>query len=111
MAGGFRASDHWGSSSRERRRRNYENKRVLPSVDYIEVIVGEPTPLLLGSALELFPVPFDSIPVHGAIAPGVFRCPGANRSTNKKFRSRVRRTSIQLVGTARLLNPLRVFAR
>ena len=42
---------------------------VLPSVDYVEVIVGEPTPLLLGSALELFPVPFDSIPVHGAIAP------------------------------------------
>src|SRR5438067_12304561 len=80
---------------------------VLPSVDYVEVIVGEPTPLLLGSALELFPVPFDSIPVHGAIAPSVFRCPGANRSTNKKFRSRVRRTSIQLVGTARLLNPLK----
>ena len=37
---------------------------VLPPVDDVEVIVSEPTPLLLGSALELLPVSFDSIPVH-----------------------------------------------
>ena len=40
----------------------------MSPIDYIEVIVGQSAPLLLGSALELLPVPFDSIP-----APG---CPG-----------------------------------
>jgi hypothetical protein len=31
---------------------------TLP-IYYVEVIIGEPTPLLLGSALELLPVAFD----------------------------------------------------
>jgi hypothetical protein len=44
---------------------------VLPPIDDVEVVVGEATPLLTDLALELFPVPFDSIPVHA-----VFRCTG-----------------------------------
>jgi hypothetical protein len=27
---------------------------LLPSIDYVEVVVSEPAPFLLGSALELF---------------------------------------------------------
>jgi hypothetical protein len=37
------------------------------SIDDVEIVVGEPTPLLLYSALELLPVPFHSIPVHDAL--------------------------------------------
>src|SRR6266699_6444456 len=36
----------------------------LPPIDYVEVVVGEPAPLLLDSALELLPVPFDLVPIH-----------------------------------------------
>jgi hypothetical protein len=36
----------------------------LPPIDDVEVVVGEPAPLLLGFAFELLPVPLDSIPVH-----------------------------------------------
>jgi len=39
----------------------------LPPIDDVEIVVGEPTPLLLGLALELLPVAFDSIPVHDAL--------------------------------------------
>jgi hypothetical protein len=39
----------------------------LPPIDDVEVVVGEPTPLLLDVALELLPVPFQSIPVHDAL--------------------------------------------
>jgi hypothetical protein len=42
---------------------NFAFELVLPSVDYVQVIVGQPTPLLFGLALELLPVAFDSIPV------------------------------------------------
>jgi hypothetical protein len=35
----------------------------LPSVDYVEVVVGKPASLLLRAALEFFPIPFDSTPV------------------------------------------------
>ena len=54
---------------------------VLPPIDDVEVVVGEPTPLLLGSALELFPVPFDSIPVRRAIAPST--CAERRRNSKK----------------------------
>jgi hypothetical protein len=46
---------------------NLTLKLLLSPIDYIEVIVGEPAPFLLGSALELLPVAFDSIPVHDAL--------------------------------------------
>src|SRR6202007_2535492 len=46
---------------------NLTLKLLLTPVDNVEVIVSEPAPLLLGSALELLPVPFDSIPIHGAL--------------------------------------------
>jgi hypothetical protein len=42
-------------------------KLLLSPIDYIEVVVGEPAPLLLGSALELLPVAFDSIPIHDTL--------------------------------------------
>src|SRR5882757_6787865 len=34
------------------------------ALDHIEVVVGELAPLLLSLALELFPVAFDTIPIH-----------------------------------------------
>jgi hypothetical protein len=37
---------------------------VAISVDYIEVIVCEPTLLLLHLSFELLPVSFDSVPIH-----------------------------------------------
>jgi len=42
---------------------NLALKLVLPPVDNVEVIVGEPPPLLFDLALELFPIPFDPIPI------------------------------------------------
>src|SRR5436853_7382393 len=46
---------------------NLTLKLLLAPVDNVEVIVSEPAPLLLGSALELLPVPLDSIPVHSTL--------------------------------------------
>jgi len=40
---------------------------VLSPIDRVEVIVGESAPLLLDATFKLFPVPFDSIPVHDAL--------------------------------------------
>ena len=39
-------------------------KLVLPPINDIQIVIGEPAPLFFGLALELFPVPFDAIPVH-----------------------------------------------
>src|SRR5688500_2624720 len=38
---------------------------VAPTRHLVEIVVGELTPLLSDLALELFPVPFDLIPIHG----------------------------------------------
>src|SRR5262245_35051023 len=35
------------------------------ALDHIEVVVGELAPLLLNLALELFPVAFHAVPIHG----------------------------------------------
>src|SRR4051812_16028185 len=40
---------------------------VTLAVDDVQVIVGELAPLFLGLASELFPVSFDTIPIHGSI--------------------------------------------
>ncbi len=37
------------------------------SVNDIEVIVGELAPILLGLALDLFPVAFNAIPIHDVL--------------------------------------------
>jgi hypothetical protein len=39
-------------------------KSTAPAGGHIHVIIGEPAPLQFGFALELFPVAFDTIPVH-----------------------------------------------
>src|SRR5204862_204609 len=37
---------------------------IAPTVDHVEIIVGQLAPLLLDLAFDLLPVPFDSVPVH-----------------------------------------------
>lgn len=46
---------------------NLAFKLLSTPIDNVEVIVGEPAPLLLGPALELLPVALDSILVHDAL--------------------------------------------
>ena len=43
---------------------DFAEKLFAPARDYVELIVGEFSPLLLDVALELLPVAFDSIPIH-----------------------------------------------
>ena len=66
---------------------NLTLKLILSPIDYIEVIVGESVPLLLGSALELLPVAFDSIPVHDAL-----RFFFTNGALFKRFQERLLQT-------------------
>src|SRR5439155_15341110 len=46
---------------------NFAFELFLPPVNYVEVIISQPSPLLLGLALKLFPVTCDSVPVHDAL--------------------------------------------
>src|SRR5215213_7489189 len=34
------------------------------ALDHVEIVIGELTPLLLNFAFELFPIAFDTIPIH-----------------------------------------------
>src|SRR4029079_272033 len=51
---------------------------VALAVDFVQIIVREIAPLLFDPALELFPVPLDTIPVHGS-SPVLFDTPPAVR--------------------------------
>jgi len=37
---------------------------IAPALDYCKVVIGQFSPMLLGFALELFPIAFNFIPVH-----------------------------------------------
>src|SRR5258708_7751597 len=37
---------------------------LASAFDHVEIVIGEFAPLLLGLALELFPVAFDPVPIH-----------------------------------------------
>src|SRR5262249_39761427 len=55
-------------------------------IDNIKVVVSESTPLLLGSTLELSPVPFNSIPVHDGRPPDfrlICKCPNKLNSLSR----------------------------
>src|SRR5262249_16338500 len=38
---------------------------LIPSpIDYVDVVIGQPTPLFFDLTLDLLPIAFDSVPVH-----------------------------------------------
>jgi hypothetical protein len=43
---------------------DYSFQLIAMTLDFVQVVVGEITPLLFDLAFELFPVTFDAIPVH-----------------------------------------------
>src|SRR5215203_2339545 len=38
---------------------------IAAAVDHVQIVIGELAPLLFDVALELLPVPFHSVPIHG----------------------------------------------
>src|SRR5262245_35902270 len=53
------------------------------ALDHIEVVVGELAPLLLNLALELFPVAFDAVPIHGFLLFGISELAKEPRGAHK----------------------------
>jgi hypothetical protein len=55
------------------------------ALDHVEIVIGELTPLLLNFAFELFPIAFDTIPIH-RFAPVVVRDGERTRTSEQRFR-------------------------
>src|SRR3954454_7892389 len=56
------------------------------ALDHVEVVVGELAPLLLSLAFELFPVAFNTVPIHCLLLPNRSR-DSLNPGFERKFRS------------------------
>ena len=57
------------------------------ALDHVEVVVGELAPLLLSLAFELFPVAFNTVPIHCLLLPNRNVRDSLNPGFERKFRS------------------------
>src|SRR5450631_107399 len=71
--------------------------------DHVEIVVGEFAPLLLRGALELFPVPFDPVPIHRHLPLRLRR--RLNRRTIRTFREELRHPVVDMPQFIRPITP------
>src|SRR5450432_2574603 len=71
--------------------------------DHVEIVVGEFAPLFLRGALELFPVPFDPVPIHRHLPLRLRR--RLNRRTIRTFREELRHPVVDMPQSIRPIPP------